>query len=71
MTSSQWMPSLTRRTLIRSAGLLAGAVSLDTVLAEMDAAQDGARPLLLAHTMPGYQSRPQRGTSAAPGTMAP
>ena len=62
MTSSQWMPSLTRRTLSRSAGLLAGAVSPDTVLAEMDAAQDGARPLLMAHTMPWYQSRAMRGS---------
>ncbi|WP_119070518.1 glycoside hydrolase family 71/99-like protein [Aggregatilinea lenta] len=66
MTSSQWMPLLTRRTLIRSAGLMAGgllvgAVSLDPVDAQPGNAEDSARPLLMAHTMPWYQSRAMRG----------
>ncbi|HML23750.1 MAG TPA: glycoside hydrolase family 71/99-like protein [Aggregatilinea sp.] len=62
--TSEWM--LSRRTLIRSAGLLAGgllsgAISFDPARAQSGEAEGSARPLLMAHYMPWYMSRAKRG----------
>lgn len=67
MAPSQWTHPLTRRTLIQSAGLLAGGwlvgqtFAPGTVRAQTEAPQDGARPLLMAHYMPWYLSRAMGG----------